>query len=610
MNIQLLAGRFYVPCETWSDKGRQFFKFRYNRGLVEEFKAMQGRKWHPDEKAWSVPLTTRNKFSLSYIIKDEPDPYEPFDKELIEFSFTRPLWEHQQKMVSFFMTRKYCLLAAEQGTGKSMAIIEAMERSGLPGEDIFYVSTRAGLESMRLEAKKWDCQVAPTMMTFEGLRKKVEEWPEGKEPPKMLIGDESSRLKNITATRTKNFQNLADAIREVHGDSGYVILCTGTPAPNTVVDWWSQTEIAYPGFIKEGSPAIFRSRMALIEYKENEIGQSYPEVVTWWDNEDKCKTCGKCEKDKCFRPDCKYQKSVNEFLEFYNRADGLVSVMEKKDCMDLPDKHYKSIWCSDDTLKDYAKEVVELYDSPIQCMVALRCLSDGFQYTSEEVGKTQCPECTGSGESLDYVGGELDWEIPEVMAEGVETECWRCSGSGEISKYKRTFIPIDTPKLKQMEILIEEHEDVGRMVVFGAFHATIDRLTELFLSKGWTVMKVDGRGWQGITPDGKTIPREDMVETFQAGGGKIAWVAHPESSGTGLTLTASPTIVFYSNTFKGDDRLQAEDRCHRKGMDENKGLTIYDIYALETDEMIRENLETKRWQQDLTIGRIQERLGL
>ena len=61
-----------------------------------------------------------------------------------------------------------------------------------------------------------------------------------------------------------------------------------------------------------------------------------------------------------------------------------------------------------------------------------------------------------------------------------------------------------------------------------------------------------------------------------------------------LTLTASPTELFYSNDFNGEARFQAEDRFHRAGMDKNRGATIIDFVHLPSDQLVLDNLQKKK----------------
>ena len=77
----------------------------------------------------------------------------------------------------------------------------------------------------------------------------------------------------------------------------------------------------------------------------------------------------------------------------------------------------------------------------------------------------------------------------------------------------------------------------------------------------------------------------------------------------GLTLTASPTIVYYSNDFNAESRIQSEDRIHRMGMDVNRGATIIDIVHLSSDELVLNNLRNKRKLQSLTLGEMNVQLA-
>lgn len=77
----------------------------------------------------------------------------------------------------------------------------------------------------------------------------------------------------------------------------------------------------------------------------------------------------------------------------------------------------------------------------------------------------------------------------------------------------------------------------------------------------------------------------------------------------GLTLTASPSIVYFSNDFNAESRIQSEDRIHRPGMDVNRGATIYDLIHLPTDRTVLENLKAKRVLQDMTLGALNDVLA-
>ena len=159
--------------------------------------------------------------------------------------------------------------------------------------------------------------------------------------------------------------------------------------------------------------------------------------------------------------------------------------------------------------------------------------------------------------------------------------------------------------------MLGEHEDVGRFIIYAAFTGSIDRVTRVCLQQHWSVIRVDGRGWHWINPD-NTAAGAEHLEIFQdqlVKHKRVVFVGHPGSAGIGLTLTASPSIFYYSNSFKAEDRIQSEDRIHRPGMDDNRGATIIDCEHLPTDRYVTDNVRAKRDLQSATLGEIRDALA-
>ena len=66
----------------------------------------------------------------------------------------------------------------------------------------------------------------------------------------------------------------------------------------------------------------------------------------------------------------------------------------------------------------------------------------------------------------------------------------------------------------------------------------------------------------------------------------------PATGGYGITLTAANTVIYYSNGYDLEKRLQSEDRAHRIG--QKKSVTYVDINAEDTvDEKIVKSLRKK-----------------
>jgi len=85
--------------------------------------------------------------------------------------------------------------------------------------------------------------------------------------------------------------------------------------------------------------------------------------------------------------------------------------------------------------------------------------------------------------------------------------------------------------------------------------------------------------------------KEESIQSFR--NNKRFFIATPSSGGYGLTLNESHYVIFYNNSFKYGERLQAEDRCHRIGQTEK--VTYIDIIASESiDEKIKQALNLKQ----------------
>lgn len=87
----------------------------------------------------------------------------------------------------------------------------------------------------------------------------------------------------------------------------------------------------------------------------------------------------------------------------------------------------------------------------------------------------------------------------------------------------------------------------------------------------------------GLTSDKDRVTAKDR---FQNDPTCLYWVGTQSSGGKGNTLTAATYEIFYSNTYRLEHRLQAEDRAHRIG--QTQKVTIIDLVARKTvDERIR-----------------------
>ena len=87
--------------------------------------------------------------------------------------------------------------------------------------------------------------------------------------------------------------------------------------------------------------------------------------------------------------------------------------------------------------------------------------------------------------------------------------------------------------------------------------------------------------------------RQKIVTKFQDPDSDLRFfIGQPKTGGYGLTLTAASTMVYYSNSYDLEIRLQSEDRAHRIG--QTKSVTYIDLISPKTiDEKIVEALRGK-----------------
>ena len=91
----------------------------------------------------------------------------------------------------------------------------------------------------------------------------------------------------------------------------------------------------------------------------------------------------------------------------------------------------------------------------------------------------------------------------------------------------------------------------------------------------------------------KQDDRQQTVDNFQDMNSPLRFfVGQPKTGGYGITLTAANTMIYYSNSYDLEIRLQSEDRAHRIG--QKKAVTYIDLIVEDTiDEKIVKSLREK-----------------
>src|SRR4051812_10003552 len=154
---RLMGGKYWVKSQITEEPDLYKVKFGFSRPLIADIKALDGSRWNPEEKCWTLKKCEHNDFQLAYL--GGKNPYAWFDRPLLDVDFVRPLYLHQKDLVRSGLTYHFQIWAAEKGCGKSLAAIEVMERSG--EQDWLYVGPRSAIASFELELSNWKSRVWP-----------------------------------------------------------------------------------------------------------------------------------------------------------------------------------------------------------------------------------------------------------------------------------------------------------------------------------------------------------------------------------------------------------------------------------------------------------------
>jgi SNF2 family DNA or RNA helicase len=122
-----------------------------------------------------------------------------------------------------------------------------------------------------------------------------------------------------------------------------------------------------------------------------------------------------------------------------------------------------------------------------------------------------------------------------------------------------------------MEVL---NEIEGKVVIWAHYQHDVKKIIK-------EIQKVHGPGsvvdYYGLTPQDL---RDQNREAFQNDSKVRFIVGTPATGGYGITLTAASTMIYYSNGYDLEKRLQSQDRIHRIG--QKKPVTYIDIIAEDT----------------------------
>ena len=240
-----------------------------------------------------------------------------------------------------------------------------------------------------------------------------------------------------------------------------------------------------------------------------------------------------------------------QIVKSYQRLDELSKLIEpfsyrvlKEDCLDLPDKIY-------------IRREVELTEEQTKLYATMKQMA------------------------LASLNGKL-LTAPNVLTQLMRLHQITCghfkSDDGKIQELKNN-------RLEELMSILEETE--GKVIIWANYIYDIERIAEAIKKEYGDDSIVQYYGAIHTDERQKNIERfQDPLSPFRF------FIGNPQTGGYGITLTAANTVIYYSNGYDLEKRLQSEDRAHRIG--QKKSVTYIDLIAEKTiDEKIVKALRKK-----------------
>jgi len=240
-----------------------------------------------------------------------------------------------------------------------------------------------------------------------------------------------------------------------------------------------------------------------------------------------------------------------QIVSSYQRLDELEEILKefsyrvlKEDCLDLPEKIYikRNIQLTDEQEKAYS---------------------------------------TMKSAALALLKGKMA-TAPHVLTQMMRLHQITC---GHLKNDDGTITKLKNNRLDELLDLLDEIE--GKAIIWANYVHDIEEITTAVKKKYGENSIVQYYG----AIDSKT--RQDGINKFQNVNSPVKFfIGNPQTGGYGITLTAANTVIYYSNGYDLEKRLQSEDRAHRIG--QKKSVTYVDLIAEKTiDEKIVKALRKK-----------------
>ena len=216
----------------------------------------------------------------------------------------------------------------------------------------------------------------------------------------------------------------------------------------------------------------------------------------------------------------------------------------KEECLDLPPKVYTK------RVVELTKEQQELYDTMKRAAIAQH---DGKLMTTESALTTLM-------------------RLHQITCGTFKAD------DGTIKHLKNN-------RLQALHDCLEEVD--GKVIIWATYREDIKKIVDSLKKAYGEASTVEYHG--GVDA---TLRQENIAQFQDVKGPTRYFVGNAQTGGYGITLTAANTVIYFSNNYDLEKRLQSEDRAHRIG--QTGSVTYVDLVAEKTiDEKIIKALKEK-----------------
>lgn len=572
--------RFLVRCPVWFN---------------DMVRTLPSVRWQKGPRAWAAPLIGQNVAKIKelsmmggvQITEAVIDALRDYDKQTVKrksggkgfpswYPFKREPLKHQRAALDKHYHQSAAALFMDMQTGKSKTAIDLTTAHRMEGHtDGALVVTKLSLRRNWIKHFEKDCPVPFDIFLPDSDKPKVfDRWLSEDHDYKVMvigweslsagrmadmaklflrsrlskgtvIGDETTYITNHKAGRTKHtidFGRLA----------AYRYALAGEPWLEGPMNLFAQFEFLDPEIIGIGDFLAFRNRYAIMGGYMREVapGKKVATEIVGYQNMD--------ELTKILSPFITDVRKKDAYPNMPPKLPELRTVELTKAQQDLLIQIKR-----EDAFKLKGSDIDVVMQNVLETALRRHQITGGYAVRPRETLRTKRDGTVA----------------PKIVYDAVEL-----------------VPPAKNPKMLQVVEAVEEFRGKKQMLLWAVYMPEIEGLLWHLKRMGLKVGELHGR-----VPERE---RQPVVDGFERGELDII-CGNASTGGMGYTMMTAEVNMFYNNTFKAIDRVQAEDRCWGQG--QMNPVAVIDFAAEHTiDNTILRALEDKQDLSQFLRERIQD----